>query len=204
MSKGRSPEGRSGHVEGEHTIRLELRLKPDEMYNCPIADVDFDVEEVRYNTSDSTCTVDLITADNRVVRATDGMEDECLCTLFQKHDCVPHYEIDSDGTILITTYVDDRTIVSALICELRRISDSIQLDRLISIGDEAGRQATVVDLSILTENQQEALEIAVARGYYDEGGTDLKTMAEELDISDSALSQRLRIAHAKLINDLFP
>lgn len=194
----------SEHVEGEHTIRMELRLRPDEMYDCPIADVDFAVDEVRYNATNGTCTVDLVTENGGVVRATDRMDEECFCTLFQKHDCVPHYEIGEDGTIFVTTYVDDRAAVSSLVRELRDVTDGIQLDRLVAIGKEGGENAAVVDLSVLTARQREALELAVARGYYRDGGTDLQTMADELDISDSALSQRLRIAHAKLVTDLFP
>lgn len=193
----------STHIEGEHTIRMELRLTPDGNYDCPLADVDFPVDEVRYNATSDRCTVDFITDESSVVRATDGMDEECFCTLFQRHDCVPHYEIDEEGTILVTTHVSDREAVSALVRDLRQLTATIQLDKLVAIDDETGRKAAVVDLSILTENQQEALELAVSRGYYDDE-TDLRTMAGELDITDSALSQRLRVAHAKLINDLFP
>lgn len=61
-----------------------------------------------------------------------------------------------------------------------------------------------VDLDTLTEKQRETLEFALAEGYYERPReVDLGTLAAELDISKSAVSQRLRTAETKLITNAF-
>ncbi|AXR77968.1 helix-turn-helix domain-containing protein [Natrarchaeobaculum sulfurireducens] len=61
-------------------------------------------------------------------------------------------------------------------------------------------QLTVDDL---TAKQWQALELAYQRGYYETPReTDLSTLAAELDISKSAVSQRLRGAEATLIESV--
>lgn len=204
MAMRDATDGHGGGIEGELSLRLELRIDPEGTYECPLADVDDvgDVEDVRCDATDDGCTVDLVTANEGVVRAAGTVEDDCLCAIFQNHECVPVYAISRDGSIEATTYVDRRETVRSLILELRDAVDSVVLDRLMTIGEETNERTTVIDLSILTDKQREALELAVLRGYYD-GRTDLSSMAEELDISDSALSERLRAANAKLVTDLF-
>lgn len=59
-----------------------------------------------------------------------------------------------------------------------------------------------VDLSVLTEKQRQTLELALDRGYYERPrNTDLTELAEQLDLSKSAVSQRLRTAELKLIKN---
>jgi len=60
------------------------------------------------------------------------------------------------------------------------------------------------DLSALTPKQRRGLELAVVRGYFDDGrDVELGDLAAEIGISKSALSQRLRTAQAKLVTDVF-
>lgn len=57
-----------------------------------------------------------------------------------------------------------------------------------------------VDLSDVTVKQWQALELAYERGYYDcPRKADLSELADELGISKSAVSQRLRAAEARLV-----
>ena len=57
-----------------------------------------------------------------------------------------------------------------------------------------------IDVDILTDQQLRTMELAIKRGYYDRPReTDLTDLADELDISKSAVSQRLRTAERKLI-----
>ncbi|MDL5361415.1 helix-turn-helix domain-containing protein [Halalkalicoccus sp. NIPERK01] len=52
----------------------------------------------------------------------------------------------------------------------------------------------------LTENQRRTLETALATGYYDiPRETTLSDLAEEMDVSHQALSERLRRAHKQLV-----
>ncbi|APW98620.1 bacterio-opsin activator [Halobiforma lacisalsi AJ5] len=60
-----------------------------------------------------------------------------------------------------------------------------------------------VDLRDLTPKQWEALELAFKRGYYDQPrSVDLQALSEELDISKSAVSQRLRSAEATVVESV--
>ena len=81
---------------------------------------------------------------------------------------------------------------------------AVRLVRLAVVeGPEATEQVTF-DLSSLTPKQRGSLELAVLRGYFDDDGdVALGDLADELDISKSALSQRLRTAQAKLVKDVF-
>lgn len=66
------------------------------------------------------------------------------------------------------------------------------------------RTTVTVDLDTLTEKQRETLEFALAEGYYERPREiDLGTLADRLDISKSAVSQRLRTAETKLITNAF-
>lgn len=59
-----------------------------------------------------------------------------------------------------------------------------------------------VDFGELTTKQQQALELAVDAGYYERPrDADLGELGERLDISKSAVSQRLRAAERKLIEN---
>lgn len=56
------------------------------------------------------------------------------------------------------------------------------------------------DLSSLTDKQRQTLTLALKTGYYERPReTDLTDLATELDISKSAVSQRLRAAEHKII-----
>ncbi|TYL38756.1 bacterio-opsin activator [Natronococcus pandeyae] len=62
------------------------------------------------------------------------------------------------------------------------------------------RGAIGVDLSDVTPKQWEALELAFDRGYYDSPrAVGLSELADDLSISKSAVSQRLRAAESTLV-----
>lgn len=60
--------------------------------------------------------------------------------------------------------------------------------------------SATVDLSVLTDKQRQTVELALREGYYERPReADLTELAEQLDLSKSAVSQRLRTAERKLI-----
>lgn len=62
--------------------------------------------------------------------------------------------------------------------------------------------SVTVDLGMLTEKQQEALELALEASYYEQPrDATLADLADRLDISKSAVSQRLRAAETKLVQN---
>jgi len=105
--------------------------------------------------------------------------------------------------MLVTTYVDDRETVRDVVGALREALDHVRLVRLAVVeGPEATEQVTF-DLSALTPKQREGLELAVVRGLRQRPNVELGDLAAEIEISKSALSQRLRAAQAKLVTDVF-
>lgn len=186
-------------------LRVDLDIDPGTDWDCPIVDGVDNVAEVDINAVGDECSVDLKPADgDEIFRATGEVDDNCLCYVFQQHGCVPRVQRVHEGTMLVTTYVDDRSTVREIVEGLRTILGNVRLVRLAVVeGPDATEQVTF-DLSDLTPKQREGLELAVVRGYFDEdGGADLTELADELDISKSALSQRLRTAQAKLVKDVF-
>ena len=186
-------------------LRVDLDVEPGREWDCPIVDGGSDLAEVHINAVGDECSVDLKPADGEGIRrATGEVGDECLCHAFQRFGCVPHVRRVEDGTMLVTTYVDDRAVVRELVAALKSIFAAVRLVRLAVVeGPEATEQVTF-DLSSLTPKQRGSLELAVLRGYFDDDGdVALGDLADELDISKSALSQRLRTAQAKLVKDVF-
>lgn len=194
---------RSRYVSGEHTLQAVVEVHPDMGYSCPIAEIDSEVKGVQFNAIDDECRVDLTLADGRVIRATDELsKKECICSIFQELDCVPHFNEIEDGTIQISTYLEEHSAVRDLIQQLRTVAATVRLVRLTAIADETGRRTVLLDLDVLTEKQREALELAVGRGYYKDNDIDLQSLATELDISAAALSQRLKRAEANIVSEL--
>lgn len=186
-------------------LRVDLDIEPGREWDCPIVDEANDVSDVNVNAVGDECSVDLQPAgEEGMVRATGEVDDDCLCYVFQQFGCVPHVQRVQDGTMLVTTYVDDRAVVREIIEDLREILGSVRLVRLAVVeGADATEQVTF-DLSELTPKQRRGLELAVVRGYFDDDrDVSLGDLAAELEISKSALSQRLRTAQAKLVKDVF-
>lgn len=68
---------------------------------------------------------------------------------------------------------------------------------------ESGAQPCVITVDHLSKKQLEVIDLAVEEGYYeDPRETSLSDLAEILDISPSAVSQRLNTVEHKLIRSL--
>lgn len=190
---------------GDRRLRVDLDVDPSDEWGCPIVAETESASDVAVNAVGDECVVDVTPSDGTgVVSGTGTVTDDCLCHVFRRIGCVPRFRRVEDGTILVTTYVDDRGAVRELVAALREIAAGVQLVRLAVVeGPEATEQVTF-DLSALTPKQRRGLELAVVRGYFDAGrDVELGELAAELGISKSALSQRLRTAQAKLVTDVF-
>lgn len=108
---------------------------------------------------------------------------------------------------------DDRVLVSlslsgpAEVVELLDAAGQTGLNvRDVDVVD-TGQPGTVpitVDLSVLTDTQWETLRLAFATGYYRQPRqTSLEDLAADLDVSKSAVSQRLNGAERKLVQSVF-
>lgn len=192
---------------GEHTdrlIRVELTVELGETDSCPLSAFDGTGGPVWVNAVGSQCTIDMDPTidDGEIIRRTGHITDNCLCLVFQRFDCVPRINGVADGTVEVTTYLDDRTQVRELVTELRSATDGVRLDKLVLVSGHDRTEQVTLDLSELTPKQRETLELAVVKGYFDKD-VRLEEIATELGISKSALSQRLRAAQANLVRAVF-
>ncbi|TKX73939.1 helix-turn-helix domain-containing protein [Halorubrum sp. GN11_10-6_MGM] len=190
--------------DGGRRLRVDLDVDPTDDGGCPIAAEADEAAEVAVNAVGDECVVDVTTPEGDVYRGTGEVDEDCLCHAFSRLGYAPHFRRVEDGTILVTAYVDDRAAVRRLVETLRGVVDGVRLVRLAVVeGPDATEQVTF-DLSALTPKQRRGLELAVVRGYFDDDrDVRLCELADELGISKSALSQRLRTAQAKLVTDVF-
>lgn len=191
--------------DGDRRLRVDLEVDPSGDWDCPIVSQSERAGDVTVNAVGDECTVEVQPAGEEGIRRDRGeVTDDCLCRVFQEFGYVPHVRRADEGTVLVTSYVDDRDAVREVVAALRERLDRVRLVRLAVVaGPESTEQATV-DLSALTPKQREGMELAVVRGYFDaDADVSLGELADEVGISKSALSQRLRTAQAKLVTDAF-
>lgn len=104
--------------------------------------------------------------------------------------------------VYLTVRTANRDVLEHLVGLLSTVDGGVET---ISVADpcDDGTHPVVIDLGHLTRKQWEAIEVAKKRGRYDaERGGNLEEIAAELDISESAVSQRLRAAEAKIISSI--
>ena len=190
-------------ADGDRRLRVDLDVDLADD-GCPIVSEADEAAEVAVNAVGEECVVDVTTPDGDVRRGTGEVDADCLCHAFGQLGYAPHFRRVEDGTILVTAYVDDRSAVRRLVDELRGVVDRVRLVRLAVVEGADPTEQVTFDLSALTPKQRRGLELAVVRGYFDDDrDVRLRDLADELGISKSALSQRLRTAQAKLVTDIF-
>ena len=92
----------------------------------------------------------------------------------------------------------NRELLSSAIDDLESQGVRVDVKRMV----EAGRNADLEVSAALTDAQEEAITAAYRHGYYDvPRGISLEELAEEIDISHQALSERLRRANKVLAGE---
>lgn len=129
----------------------------------------------------------------------------CPGSVFSEYDLVPHFIERTADTFVVKTYLPTDHRLADLVADLRRVSHSVRVLRILRIReDDVGPQTSEVDLSQLTDKQRETLELAVDRGYYESPPrVSLAELAAEFGVSTSALSQRLGHAEQTVMRQLF-
>ncbi|WP_254767408.1 helix-turn-helix domain-containing protein [Salinilacihabitans rarus] len=200
--------------------RLEVRIRPGDDYSCPLTLpltschcgaepgpvlADEPVDGIEFTRGTEECLIDFVLADGEVVsKSGPSRRSPCLCDAFQRRRCVPKYGRIEDGWLHATTHVKSHEQIRPLVADLRALADRVVVDRLVVAEPDGHHDPVLFDRATLTEKQREAVEAAVERGYYStESDVRLAEIADDLGISQSALSERLRTAQSKLITDLF-
>lgn len=203
---------------GRSTRRLfvELDVEMGEANSCPLCSLEESIVDVRHQLGHETCHLDAKMSDScceyprdrtTVEHIETRVEPDCACPVFIEHGCVPQVTESDESTVVIKTYLSDRERLTELIGDLKAVTERVTVRRLkrVDTQDEANRQKFVtLDLYELTDKQRQAVTAAVAAGYYETPREiSLGELAARLEISKSALSQRLKAAESKLVTSAF-
>jgi predicted DNA binding protein len=169
-------------------------------------DIVGDADTVRSLLSDeaSALSYDVFTVDDETVRAHVHFEEDTLVTalihLKNEYDLIinPPLEIDEDGGLHMSVAGDPENIREAAM--MRPDTVDIMLEEA-----EEGDVDMVDVTTLLTDRQQEVLEVALAKGYYEipRRATN-EDIAAEMDCSTSTVGEHLRKIESRLISEVGP
>lgn len=201
-------ESSSSRVE-THRLYAEFEITPADSVSCPVDELEGDVENVTQQLVGDDCHTDTtVESDDEtdIVHSKKQVEGMCHCPVFVEYDCIPQITEFKSESLIIETYLPDRERLTALVEALKESTNGVSLRRLTRIDDEGTDRSNkvVLELFDLTEKQREAATTAVAEGYYETPReTTIGELASELDISKSAMSQRLAAVESKLAVSAF-
>ncbi len=210
MSEGPAfrPVEEGSLTEDSQPERRELWavLRIDVGGECPLTNIDATIENVDLQQMNGECKATVVTddMDMNVLQTSQSMGTDCISWVFHEHGLVPQVMDAGDSSLTVSVYPDERETLPKLVESLRDLGYVVDVKRLVGVSQDLIEQSTVLcDLSVLTGKQEEAVELAAERGYYDRSSeADMGDMADELGISKSALSRRLKSAEAKLMLEL--
>lgn len=114
-----------------------------------------------------------------------------------------HASTQSDDPLQVVLKVADHDALTRLFSAIESTDVEVTTENISTAAGSPGTRVTL-DLDVLTEKQRDTVELALEKGYYDRPrGTDLAELASRLDISRSAVSQRIRAAEITLIRHAF-
>ncbi|APE95238.1 helix-turn-helix domain-containing protein [Halodesulfurarchaeum formicicum] len=195
--------------QSRRSIELGVAVQPQE--NCPVRTLSEEVTDVRHHAHEDGLQCEIVFADSQTEnRETfhgyhDGQE-PCPALTFMEHDCVPNIEGVEDESLLVVTHPPNRESISDLLAGLNQVSETLAVKWISETPTEEAATRRSVDLDVLTDKQQTAIEDAVKAGYYEQPREiSISELAAKRGISQSAMSQRLHAAEQKLLEGLlFP
>ena len=129
---------------------------------------------------------------------TSSVEAKCICPVFDEHDCIPEIKGVRSGSVIAVVTIRDRTVLQGLLSDLRAVDARVSIEWLVRA--QGSDSTAEIDISDITTKQRDTLETALDAGYYETPReTSLSELADDLSISESAVSQRLNAAETKLV-----
>lgn len=197
------------------TLQATIAVRPDEEAGCVIIEghtdggvleqhLTFDRHGSDPAGEDGTCNTTVVDRDDerhdQYVQS--DIDERCFCLEFHEVECIPTFERIQDHRIVISVLVPDRETLRELVGRLRANGATVSVYGITRSSAHADG-SLVIDAADVTDKQLEALEAAVETGYYETPrGADLEVLADRLDVSKSAVSQRLKAVESKLARKL--
>lgn len=196
-----------------------LAIEPEQKMGCPLFEGHDDVDTLEQNLSFEGEDTDLDegspsqqgTCNTAIAQEAGGETDQylrsaitpgCFCLQFHQVECIPTFERTNRNAVIVTVQIPDRETLRTLVSRLRATDADVSVKNITQ--STAGREGTIqLDVSEITDKQLEALEAAVESGYYDSPRqADLEVLADRLDVSKSAVSQRLKAVESRMARKL--
>lgn len=207
MSAHPVEQERCGH------LRAVLRIEPHPEAGCFVSQVGPEGDDVTQDLvcrdaycEDCVCRAEVRLSSGSTRRFVAGeVNDWCICPIFRQYDCLPSIESFSGNELIVALTLPDREELTEIVSNLREIGASVQLDRLTQpTMDESADSTLELEAKAITDKQREAIRAAIQCGYYETPRrADLGDLADELDVSRSAVSQRLGAVESKLVTEFF-
>ncbi|MFC7076630.1 helix-turn-helix domain-containing protein [Haloarcula halophila] len=142
--------------------------------------------------------------DRRIFRLERGQSADCICARVESFG-YPVREVKAvDGELRLTFHLTDLEPLREIVADLSEFADRVEVNYLVhDEADDDSENPVVVDRSEMTDRQREVLETAVRMGYFEfPRAADGSAVADELGINDSTFAEHLRVAQAKLLENV--
>lgn len=189
----------AAEVAESQPLDVRISVTPPNECTCPLLTQSADSvrrSSVGSSSPGTECRLVLATNEGSSFQ-TAKIGEQCICPVFDDHDCVWEMtEVTADLQVEVT--VPDRSALASLMNELEATASAVELERISPTGHhDAG--------DLLTAKQREAFIAAVEAGYYERPReTSLEEIADELEISVSAVSQRLTATRRRVAKKYAP
>ncbi|WP_265111760.1 helix-turn-helix domain-containing protein [Halosolutus halophilus] len=198
-----TPAQRSAGGPETPPLRATLEVEPASDGDCPVVSEAPNAAAVtRSVTGDGSCHSEVTVVDggdcerSYVSSATTSY---CVCDTISEFDCVFDVEEVTNGSLVISLVVEDRSLLGRIVSALRKSGATVRLQRLAHRPND-GDATLEIDATDITAKQREAVELAVELGYYDRPrSATLTDLADHLGVSKSAVSQRLTAVELTLV-----
>lgn len=195
---------------GERDVQVVMEIQPKgscfmDHLDGDIADVELHFPEGECHGDVTVCRVDNGNRNVEIFHHSGEICENCPGVVFSEYDTVPHFLSRTNQEFVVRTYLPTNHQLSELVEDLRTVSRSVRVLRIMhNRNNDVDAQTAEVDLSQLTDKQHRALERAIERGYYaSPPSVTLDELANEFDVSSSAMSQRLSRAETHVMGQLF-
>lgn len=110
-------------------------------------------------------------------------------------------DVDPEEGIHVSLRVPDRPTLHDALRSLVQEDIPFEINRISDAGENSS--LAIVDMDEFTDKQREALRAAYEHGYYETPReADLGVISDDLGVSKSAISQRLRAIESKLVHTI--
>lgn len=197
-----------GMINNSEYLQARFMIEPSSDGNCQVMECSRSGADVKQKLSgcqggSTTCLASVTDIDGHQRFIEQTVDHFCICPVLSDYECIASIETVDPPNFVVSLTAPDREIFTSIVDELREADAIPRLVQISNSSDQSELQPIEFAIDSITEKQREAIRIAVERGYYEKPrGATLADLAAELDISRSAVSQRLTAVESKMVYKL--